>query len=73
MIPIHGPDCRRHSEASGSDYADQSHMMYEWAESMLGKARAVPSLIEEALGESCGSVRPGHFLTRRFSRRSPWR
>ncbi|MDE0232234.1 MAG: polysaccharide pyruvyl transferase family protein [bacterium] len=34
------------------DYADQSHMMYEWAEAMLGKARAVPSLIEEALGES---------------------
>ncbi|MDE0131685.1 MAG: polysaccharide pyruvyl transferase family protein [bacterium] len=37
------------------DYADQSHMMYEWAEAMLRKARAVPSLIEEALGEHSGA------------------
>ncbi len=37
------------------DYADQSHMMYEWAESMLVKARPVPSLIEEAFGKAVGA------------------
>ena len=32
------------------DYADQSHLMYEWAETMLAGARPVRSLLKNALG-----------------------
>lgn len=42
----------RLSETLGSlweDYADQSHMMYEWTETMLARARPVPSLVREAI------------------------
>nr|MDE0499971.1 polysaccharide pyruvyl transferase family protein [bacterium] len=33
------------------DYADQSHLMYEWAESMASRASTIPSLIEDAIRE----------------------
>ena len=44
----------RLSETLGSlweDYADQSHLMYEWAETMLARVRPVRSLVRNAIGE----------------------
>lgn len=33
------------------DYADQSHLMYEWAETMLARVRPLRSLVHDAIGE----------------------
>ena len=38
------------------DYADQSHMMYEWTETMLARARPILSLVGEAIRQ--GSQAP---------------
>ena len=43
------------------DYADQSHLMYEYAESMLRRTRPIPSLLERAMGEgSAPTEAPAH-------------
>ena len=40
------------------DYADQSHMMYEWAESMQRRSRPIRSLLEKAMGEGSAPTAP---------------
>lgn len=43
------------------DYADQSHMMYEYAESMLRRTRPIPPLLERAMSEgSAATGAPAH-------------